>query len=71
MNYQHLGGRLFSYLNDSLLLSTGDMGHVNLSDSESSIFGKIINIKDNKNSFNIISRVIEILKVSITIKLEM
>ena len=32
------------------------MGHVNLSDSESSIFGKIINIKDNKNSFNIISK---------------
>ena len=56
MNYQHLGGRLFSYLNDSLLLSTGDMGHVNLSDSESSIFGKIINIKVNKNSFNIISQ---------------
>ena len=34
MNYQHLGGRLFSYLNDSLLLSTGDMGHVNLSGGE-------------------------------------
>lgn len=56
MNYQHIGGRLFSYFNDSLLLSTGDMGHENLSDTESSIFGKIINIKDNKNNFNIISK---------------
>ena len=54
MNYQHLGGRLFGYLNDSLLLSTGDMGHVNLSDR--AIFRKIINIKDNKNNFNIISK---------------
>ena len=53
MNYQHLGGRLFSYLNDSLLLSTGDMGHENLSDSNKSIFGKIINIKDNENNFSI------------------
>ena len=56
MNYQHPGGRLFNYLNDSLLLSTGDMGFENLSDSDSSLFGKIINIKDNKNNFSIISK---------------
>ena len=56
MNYQHLGGRLFSYLNDGLLLSTGDMGFGNLSDNNKSIFGKIINIKDSENNFSIISK---------------
>ena len=55
LSLAHSGGRMVSFKNEKILLTTGELGYMLLAQDKNSIFGKIISIDLQSKDYEIIS----------------